>query len=298
MATYRHIEKKMKTARELHSVVKTMKALAAVNIRHYEKAVESLKDYTRTMDLAFQGLLMSMELPRMDKDENEPVDLALIFGSDQGMCGQINESVAAYLKEKADDLEISKEDTAVIVCGIRPRAYVEDAGYEVDHQIEAPGSTDAITSSAQEIILLMDELANDRKIDKVILIYNRHKSQASFEPTHDILIPISQRYAKELKDRKWPSNAIPLITMDRRSLLKALTRQYLLSSLYRTFAQSLASENAARLASMQGAQKSIEERLSQLRSDFQRQRQMSITEELLDIISGFEALKEKQKDNI
>jgi F-type H+-transporting ATPase subunit gamma len=79
------------------------------------------------------------------------------------------------------------------------------------------------------------------------------------------------------------------------ALFMSLIREYLFVSLYRAFAESLASENASRLASMQNAEKNIEERLQELNGQFHRQRQMTITEELLDIVAGFEAMKEKPK---
>ncbi len=80
--------------------------------------------------------------------------------------------------------------------------------------------------------------------------------------------------------------------MDWERLFSALIRQYLFVSLFRGFAESLASENASRLASMQGAERNIEEWLGELNTRFHQQRQMSITEELLDIVAGFEALKD------
>jgi F-type H+-transporting ATPase subunit gamma len=81
--------------------------------------------------------------------------------------------------------------------------------------------------------------------------------------------------------------------MDREALFSSLVREYLFVSLYRAFAESLASENASRLASMQAAEKNIEERLRELSAQYHQQRQMSITSELLDIVSGFEALTGK-----
>jgi F-type H+-transporting ATPase subunit gamma len=78
--------------------------------------------------------------------------------------------------------------------------------------------------------------------------------------------------------------------MDWEKLFRALIREYLFVSIYRAFANSLASENASRLAAMQSAEKNIEERLEELFTQFHRQRQMTITEELLDIVAGFEAM--------
>jgi F-type H+-transporting ATPase subunit gamma len=86
---------------------------------------------------------------------------------------------------------------------------------------------------------------------------------------------------------------LPLFSMDRDQLFSALIRQYLFVSLFRACAESLASENASRLAAMQGAERNIEERLEELQTQFHQQRQMTITEELLDIVAGFEALSGK-----
>ncbi len=87
---------------------------------------------------------------------------------------------------------------------------------------------------------------------------------------------------------------LPMFTMDRKQLFSALIRQYLFVSLFRAFAESMASENASRLSSMRGAEKNIGDQLAELNAQFHQQRQMSINEELLDIMSGFEALKETQ----
>jgi F-type H+-transporting ATPase subunit gamma len=87
-----------------------------------------------------------------------------------------------------------------------------------------------------------------------------------------------------------------MFTMEKGELFSTLIREYLFVSLFRSMAESLASENAARLASMQGAEKNIEERLDELYTAFHQQRQMAITEELLDIVSGFLALESVEGD--
>jgi len=99
-----------------------------------------------------------------------------------------------------------------------------------------------------------------------------------------------------LTAKSWPTRILPNYTMDWDSLFSALIREYLFISLFRAFAESLASENASRLASMQAAEKNIEEQLSELNKQFHQRRQMAITEELLDIVSGFEALTSKKRN--
>ena len=85
-----------------------------------------------------------------------------------------------------------------------------------------------------------------------------------------------------------------MFNMDWERIFRSMIREYLFVSVYRAFANSLASENASRLAAMQNAEKNIEERLEELHVQFHRQRQMTITEELLDIVAGFEVLKESR----
>jgi F-type H+-transporting ATPase subunit gamma len=86
---------------------------------------------------------------------------------------------------------------------------------------------------------------------------------------------------------------LPTFSMNWRRLLSSLIRQYLFISVYRAFAESLAAENAARLASMQAAEKNIEEQLEGLAARYHRRRQSVITEELLDVTAGFEVLEHR-----
>ena len=86
-----------------------------------------------------------------------------------------------------------------------------------------------------------------------------------------------------------------MFTMDETQLFQALIHEYLFVSLFRAFAESLASENASRLASMQVAERNIEDHLRALSTEARQSRQMTITSELLDIIAAFEALRGKEK---
>jgi len=103
---------------------------------------------------------------------------------------------------------------------------------------------------------------------------------------------VDRAWLARIQEEPWPTRVLPDFSMGWDALFSALIRQYLFVSLYRAFAESLASENASRLAAMQSAERNIDERLTELRGRFNQQRQSTITEELLDIVSGFEALKE------
>jgi F-type H+-transporting ATPase subunit gamma len=102
---------------------------------------------------------------------------------------------------------------------------------------------------------------------------------------------VDEEWINSVHAKPWPGKTLPLFTMDEIKLFQALIREYLFVSLYRAFAESLASENASRLASMQVAERNIEDRLRALTAESRQLRQESITSELLDTIAAFEALR-------
>jgi F-type H+-transporting ATPase subunit gamma len=128
------------------------------------------------------------------------------------------------------------------------------------------------------------------KVSEIHIFYNLHKSRTLYEPTRQLLLPQDKLWRQELAELPWPTKNLPEIIGDRTSTLRALIREYLFVSLFRACAESLASENASRLAAMQRADKNIEEMLEDLNRKYYLLRQNSIDEELFEVFSGFEAL--------
>jgi F-type H+-transporting ATPase subunit gamma len=291
MHTIEGLKRKIRSTEDLQSVVKTMKALAAVNIRQYERAVESLKDYSKAVEMGLQVVLRNR--PQfMVGARPAPRDRlgAVIFGTDQGMVGALNEQVLSHAMAAMDDLNLAHEDRTVMAVGERMRGLVEDAGQAVEAFYPVPGSVAGITPKVQETLMNIESWNRERGLDQIYLFYSTEATGAAYQPHTVHLLPLDQEWLLSLRAQSWPSRALPTFTMDWDRLFSSLVHEYLFVSLYRAFAESLASENASRLASMQGAEKNIEEMLSGLKTHFQQQRQMSITEELLDIVAGFEAL--------
>ena len=291
MQTTESLKRRIKSAGDLLSVVKTMKALAAVSIRQYQKAVESLDDYNRTVEMGLQ-IVLKERMGAMTKSKNMAVKRmgAIIFGSDQGLCGQLNEQISVYALDSLKQAGVKKENRKVLAVGARVADYVEDAGQPVDELMATPSSTAGITPLVQEIIMVIEEWHFRQNIDHFMLYYNDYISGANYRPYLVQLLPVNQSWLKDISHKKWDSKSLPIFRMDCDRIFSSLIREYLFVSLYRAFAESLASENASRLASMQNAEKNIEEQMQDLHVQFHRTRQMTITEELLDIVAGFEAL--------
>lgn len=295
MPTVESVKRRIRTVEDLHSVVTTMKALAAVSIRQYEKAVESLAEYNRAVELGLQILLQKRQetLASLKPETTNQVG-AIVFGSDQGMCGQLNDQIVSHTLKTMDHLGISLENRTFLAVGLRVGGRLEDAGQPVEEYLSVPNSTSGITPMVQEIIMIIEEWRSRKKMDRIILFFNEHLSGASYRPRTLSVLPVEVEWLQCLSKKEWPTRALPTFTMDWNRLFSSLIRQYLFVSLYRALAESLASENASRLASMQAAEKNIEEQLSEFKSQFHQMRQMAITEELLDIVAGFETLTSKE----
>ena len=293
MQTAEALKRKIQSAQDLLGVVKTMKALAAVSIRQYQRAVESLADYNRTVEMGLQIVLKeSLEATAASRSQSRLG--AVVFGTDQGLCGQLNNTIVGHALEEMDKTGIPKEDRIIIAVGVRTADILEDSGQKVFEILTTPGSTAGITSMVQDITLLLENWRFKIAVERMHLYYSEYVSGAIYRPRTLKLIPVDHQWLVDLRKEKWASRTLPTFTMDWNRIFRALIREYLFVSIYRAFANSLASENASRLAAMQNAEKNIEERLEELDVQFHRQRQMTITEELLDIVAGFEVLKESQ----
>lgn len=283
------LKRKTESVSDLRSIVKTMKVLAASNIREYELAVESLKGYNRTIEMGLHIALLNMP-----GEVGKPVYGnrlgAVIFGSERGMCGQFNEQITNYALSKMNSLGIGFESRTILALGDRVIARLEEKGQVVEEGFPIFGTHADITSTMQEILVRIEDWRLKREIEQIVLFYHRPVSGVSYRPEMLYLLPFDVGWFRELAKKKWPSRILPTFTMDWGNLFSSLIRQYLFVSLYRAFVESLASENTGRLFSMQFAEKNIEEHLRELNFQFHHQRQVSITAELLDIATSYEVI--------
>lgn len=295
MQTIETIRRNIKSAEDLRDIVKTMRTLSAVNIHHFDQAVESTGDYYRSVEMGFQVALRGETVAVLEQKEDSKCWLyAVVFGSDQGLCGGFNEQIVAYALKEIES-EKTVENTTIVCIGARAFASLAERKQKAAEVFPLPGSLAGITPIVQEILMAITDLQATGKINRVILFHHKLLSQVSYQPRHMNLLPIDRTWIESIRQKKWPCHLLPSFTMDRDVLFSALFRQYMFVSIYRAFAESMACENAARLLSMQSAEKNIEERLEQLNADYRSERQSSITSELLDIVSGFEALRTKEE---
>jgi F-type H+-transporting ATPase subunit gamma len=287
--TTANLHRKIGTAGDLQSVVRTMKAMAASSIGQYENAVRSLDDYYRTVQLGlaacFRHTKPGAVTPFRQKSAGKIG--AVVFGSDQGLVGQFNDVMVNFAVKTLENLPGKKLVWAV---GERLQARLADAGLPMGERFNLPKSIHAITPLVWQVLVEMETLREKGEITQVYVFHNRPHSGEIYTPTWQLLLPLDESWQREQAAIPWPSKNLPEVMNGGDATLRAFVREYLFVSLFRACAESLASENASRLAAMQRAEKNIDELLDELNRTFHRLRQSGIDEELFDVVSGFEAL--------
>jgi F-type H+-transporting ATPase subunit gamma len=290
------LRRKISSAGDLQSVVRSMKALAASSIGQYEHSVRALADYYRTVELGlsicFRKSASAAPMTERKGRTGKAAVGAIVFGSDQGLVGQFNDVVADFAVKALAALPGKPQVWAV---GERVHARLSDAGLPLVGLYAVPNAVEAITSLVGQILIESEKRHSQGAVTELHLFYNRPSSGAIYAPVSQRLLPLDETWRRTLAELPWPTGNLPDVMGNGTATLRALIREYLFVSLFRACAESLASENASRLAAMQRAEKNIDDLLEDLNGTFHRLRQSGIDEELFDVISGFEALSGEQR---
>jgi F-type H+-transporting ATPase subunit gamma len=285
------LRQKLGVAADLHGVVRTMKAMAASSIGKYEQAVRALAEYDRAVKL---GLAVSLRDSQWQPIPSQPTAPrarmlnAIVFGSDQGLVGQFNDLIAQFAIARLARLT----GTAVVwAVGERVHARLADAGLSVKGLFKVPNDVSGIAA----LVGHLQQQAETRGIyeggEPLYVFHNRQSTGSVYAPNSRQLLPLDRAWREAMIAVQWPTKNTPEMLADADIILRALVREYLFISLFQACAESLASENASRLAAMQRAEKNIDELKEELTRRFHQARQTSIDEELFDVVSGFEALR-------
>ena len=289
--TIEGLTRKISGAGDLEGVVRSMKALAASSIGQYQKAVHSLDDYAATVELALTACLRqagpAYETAEAGSQKKQGIG-AIVFGSDQGLVGRFNEVVVEYAAKTLKALPGTI--TKIWHLGERIHALLADSGMPTAGILPVPNSVNAISGLVGQILIDVEATRERGDVVSVYLFHNHPKSGSVYEPVGKRLLPLDLAWQKQLAAAPWPTKLPPEVIHGPTSPLRAFIREYIFVLLFQACAESLASENASRLAAMQRAEKNIDGILENLNLKLHRMRQESIDEELFDVIAGYEAL--------
>ncbi len=293
MDTLVDLRSKTEGAKDLKSVVGAMKAMAASNINQYETAVTSLGDYYHTVALGIIAYFKAEKITAITEKEapkkkGEALICAIVFGSDQGLVGQFNDSMAVFVAASLKALPGKKD---IWVVGERVQLLLSDEGYPISKAYPVPNDVNAVTPLITEILNKSQERQEKENVTAFYIFHNQPKAPSGYTPVMQRFLPLDEKWKNTLQETKWPTKLIPQIAGGVKPTLAALISGYLFTSLFKACVESLASENASRLDAMQRAEKNISDLLDDLNKKYHRLRQSSIDEELFDVVSGFEALK-------
>ncbi len=310
MQTLEGLKKRIKTTSSLKDIVSSMKTLSAVSVGQYEKSTRALQNYSDIIEKALQAVLRDTNIPDLKKNSKHQKVIAVLIGSDQGLVGKFNKMIVNYAFDYFKKNEISKEDVSLIVAGKSLSSKVLAEGWNVNTLFSMPSSVKMMISVAKKIILRLTELHVEGKDEddaylnfskgdlKVLLFFNRKVSSTAFDQDMVQLLPVDTEFLKKIKKRKWDDNQIPMYNFDEAGLFSSFIRQLLFVNVYKAISQSLSAEHFTRMMTMQNAEKNIDEHLDQMNLEYQQRRQTEITDELLDVVTGAEVLKNKKKVNV
>ncbi len=296
MDTLANLQQKLSGAEDLKSVVRSMKAMAASNIGQYETAVSALGEYYKTIALGILAYFKQQPTSTLNKQprisiQKENLHCCIVFGSDQGLVGQFNDTLADFVAAYLADFQGKK---VIWVIGERMELKLADRGFNITQKFAVPSAIEAVTPLVGQLIQSSEERIENGDFQTCHVFHNRPKIGIGYTSVVQHLLPLDEKWEQHFMKLKWPTTLIPQIAGSSKNTLLALIHEFLFATLFKACAESLASENASRLVAMQRAEKNILELLDTLSHQYHQLRQGLIDEELFDVISGFEALKNKR----
>lgn len=287
--TLETLARRTTSTKGIRSIVHTMKTLSAINAAPYSHAATAMEAYHATVLEGLHAFFLRSGPPKTVA-AGKPTPVVVVFGTDHGLCGTYNEALAARIRQDA-------QGATVLCIGAQMGDALAGEGIEVAQTFFPPASVDGIVRLANLLTGELDRIRQGAGAGgiKATLAYFARAGAGGQEPVVAPVLPLGPELVATLMAKPWTSRSLPDYSMAPQALFMALLRAHLFASLYRAAAEALVTENAARLALMQQAEKTIDDRLDALTAETRALRQNEITTELLDVITGFEALKKDRR---
>ena len=287
MANLKDIRERIKSVKSIKQVTKAMKMVAAAKMRRAQENMEKARPYSEKIsDLVDTFLLdeQNHELPEVKVRDNIEKVLFVVITSDRGMAGAFNTNVLKIAHKAIDDF--GKENAQLICIGKKSATYFKSRGYNIvlDY-IDFWNTLDFDTglNVAQDIISRYMK----KDVDRVQVIYNKFINVAKQEVCDEIFLPITPSI-DSVDDQSQLSDMI--YEPNKKIVIERMIPRYLNIIIWQYLLESNASEQAARMLAMENATSNADDMIKELTLQFNKARQTAITTEMLEIVSGAEAL--------
>lgn len=287
MPSLKDIRKRISSVKSTQKITRAMKLVAAAKLRRAQENITNARPYAVKLQEMISELALRADTedhPLLANREPRRVRL-LVMTSDRGMCGAFNTNILRAAENYIRDNKDKHEEIQISVVGRKGRDYLKHRGYEIRRYFPGVDVNTALERSDEISDLLIDGFLDDR-LDKIYLLYNEFKSAMSQKITVEQLLPIVPLELSEIDggniDYKYEPSKI--------ELLETIMPMYIHVEVYRAALESTASEFGARMTAMENATNNAGDMISNLTLQFNKARQTAITKELLEIVSGAEAL--------
>lgn len=299
MATLRDILRRINSVKSTSKITQAMKMVSAAKLNRAQRAIESARPYVLKLDEVLSDLVESVgedySHPLIQKPSEVNSIVVITIAGDRGLCGSFNSNIfrktMIYINE---ELRAEHPDAEVSVIGVGQRAvnYFKKNDWEIIGRFG--GVFDSLSfDTAKEIVNIVKPGYEEGKIDKVVVIFNEFVNVLRQLPSSLQLLPIEPQEHSEEEDIKEENfNADYIFEPDQVSILDELLPKLINIKMYRALLESNAAEQAARMMAMENATENAKELIKDLELVYNKARQAAITTEMLDIVSGANALKQ------
>ncbi len=293
MPNLKELKNRISSVKSTRKITSAMKMVAASKLRRAQELAESSRVYADSLSFILSSLAgntkNSSDLPEiLTGRENSKISLLIINSSDRGLCGGFNSNLFRNAKKWISDQQGQGKSVKIMTVGKKASSFYKKTDLDIVASFEDLNSNDRQLQVSEEIKNKIMELFENNEIDEVSILFNKFVSAISQEPTYQSLIPLSNEETSE--DDSEANNAIFEFEPDKNELLEYLVPRNFLTQIYRSVLESSASEHAARMTSMDNATRNAGDMIDRLTLTYNRTRQAFITKELIEIISGAEAV--------
>jgi len=285
MASLRHIRRRITSVRNTQQITRAMKMVAAARLRRAQENALSSRPYSDKMMDVVNSLAGRADPSAHPLLARRPVqrEMLVTITSDRGLCGGFNTNVireAYIISQREDNIE-----KTLFVIGRKGRDFFRRRNVDIFRE-EVGIFRNLTYENAKDMADAIIETYLEEKVDRVTIIYNKFISAVNQEVVSTPLLPVK---AESREEETAAADFIYEPTMD--EVLELLLQRHIEVQLYRALLESLASEYAARMTAMDSATNNAEEMIDKLTLTYNKIRQATITKELIEVVSGADALR-------
>ena len=294
MPSLKELKNRITSVKSTRKITSAMKMVAASKLRRAQELAESSRVYADSLAFILSSLAgkpsKNSDLPEiLTGRENPKTTLLIINSSDRGLCGGFNSNLFRNAKTWIAEQQAKGKTVKLLTVGKKASSFYRRSEIDVIANFEDLTSNDRQIQVAEEIKSKIVELFESKEVDEVSILFNKFVSAIAQEPSYQSLIPMASD-DEQPEEVVETSNAVFEFEPDKNELLEYLLPRNFSTQIYRSILESSASEHAARMTSMDNATRNAGDMIDRLTLTYNRTRQAFITKELIEIISGAEAV--------